>query len=103
VGLAARSHGAGHISLTPHVITFTNSDSSVHLDRLFRAYPDWITSADDRFVHLKNGGAWQCHGASLRQIASGGETAFPLACTCLRRTPKGVNVFTQSWDGASRL
>jgi D-alanyl-D-alanine carboxypeptidase-like protein len=31
-------------------------DLKLHLDRLVRAYPDWITGADDRFVHLKNGG-----------------------------------------------
>jgi D-alanyl-D-alanine carboxypeptidase len=31
-------------------------DLKLHLDRLVGAYPDWIAGADDRFVHLKNGG-----------------------------------------------
>ena len=31
-------------------------DLKLHLDRLVRAYPDWITGTDDRFLHLKNGG-----------------------------------------------
>jgi D-alanyl-D-alanine carboxypeptidase len=31
-------------------------DLKLHLDRLVRAYPDWIAGADDRFLYLKNGG-----------------------------------------------
>ena len=31
-------------------------DLKLHLGRLVRAYPEWIAGADDRFVHLKNGG-----------------------------------------------
>jgi hypothetical protein len=31
-------------------------DLKLHLDRLVRAYPDWIAGVDDRFLHLKNGG-----------------------------------------------